>query len=253
MELKSVISIRATEREIRENKALEKSKLLTDGTQVNNGAVKSLGETTGDISLGDSQGQLTMKTNNVLQNEVDLTCLKCDMERQSYEDSTSRDRGDNCHTDCNQSNKDIQRTTHNSVSCVQGNNFDRKESDSFVCNVDKSDMTECDEESRDEEPVPNQGKAKLPEYTQSEDETWCDMVKSDRLPNKSRASAMCENVPDCCHGACSDNQGTIEDTLSAANMAFSASLATLAVARSRDLGRLSETTFGDEDVEDEDN
>ncbi|OWF53233.1 vezatin-like [Mizuhopecten yessoensis] len=277
MELKSVISVRATEREIRENKALEKSRSQSNGTLSGNGAEPC--SSSGDGALPEAvprNGEVTQSAQTPENQEVPVS-VPC--KRQSCGDCDSNSADKLCN--CTESSR-LQTCGH------------LKDSHSTEDSVNEHKQTLCDyqlksggcnqeeyarkrtkdcvrngsvEESEDSEDKHfstryNQRKVRLPEYTDSESEgdeelvkDWCGVIQSKRVSHTTEdESDICDNGNDSNYGPpLIRDQETLAERmarLSGANMSFSANLAAMAAARSRDMG-LSEATFGDEDDSDE--
>ncbi|XP_060063827.1 vezatin-like isoform X2 [Ylistrum balloti] len=272
MELKSVISVRATEREIRENKALEKSRLQSNGT------VSDDNTSSGDSTLQGkvaNYGKTTVKSAKQTPDTVaDNACLQCDLERQSY-DGKTRNRLFNCTSEelrvqMFRHLKD-EHSTEDSINCKQTecdypldtlneeSNCNQAEYNKYV--QDGSGEQSEDSESEHFSSRYKQRKVRLPEYTDSESEgeelvnSWCRIIQSERVQSTTENKLDTGDQEDyvSIDNPLIKGQETLTERvarLSGANMAFSSNVAAMAAARSRDMG-LSEATFGDDDINDD--
>ncbi|XP_033746474.1 vezatin-like isoform X2 [Pecten maximus] len=209
-ELKSVISVRATEREIRENKALEKARSQingptsgTDGeSRTSSGADAQPGKVISDGKMTDKS---VIQTTSNIEGTVCLHCglerlqcdlesLQCDLETQSSNSKTVmcnctitepglqmfgqlKDcNGTDDSMECKQTECDNQSETENEESNCSINEHDIKRTEKWI--QDRSGEESQDSEEEGFSRMYNQRKVRLPEYTDSESDGGEELVKN---------------------------------------------------------------------------
>ncbi|XP_069141218.1 vezatin-like isoform X3 [Argopecten irradians] len=282
-ELKSVISVRATEREIRENKALEKARLQNNGpTSDTDGETCT---TSGAVTLSQNATSDEDIVNKNVTQTMNMADIVCSQKLQSDSRSTD-DKIDVCmrteagililqQVNDSRSSDDLKHCKQ-LTECDDLSESEDKESKLNLTYCDNKKTEKClqdrsGEESQDSEEERFSGgyikrKVKLPEYTDSESDEgeevlkdWRSVIQSEHISCYNDENSQTglpdekDNNDDGYNPLIRDQESLAERMarLSGANLSFSSNVAAMAAARSRDMG-LSEATFGDDDDDESD-